>query len=98
MAGDGAGPTRSDLAVAGLYLFVLLVWAIITARAWMYRRSARPRSQLFRFAPLATGLITLQEPFFSLKEKGTGLGLAIARRTVEAHGGRIDAVSAPGAA
>jgi signal transduction histidine kinase len=38
----------------------------------------------------------LFEPFFSLKTTGTGLGLAIARRTVEAHGGRIEASGMPG--
>jgi len=36
-------------------------------------------------------------PFYTTKEKGTGLGLAIAAKIVEAHGGRIAAVSAPGA-
>ncbi len=39
----------------------------------------------------------LVEPFFSLKPSGTGLGLAIARRTVEAHGGRLLMASQPGA-
>jgi signal transduction histidine kinase len=38
----------------------------------------------------------LFEPFFSLKEHGTGLGLAIAKRTIDAHGGRITATSGPG--
>jgi signal transduction histidine kinase len=36
----------------------------------------------------------LFEPFFSLKTTGTGLGLAIVKRTVEAHGGRVEARTA----
>jgi signal transduction histidine kinase len=44
----------------------------------------------------ADALPHLFEPFFSLKSSGTGLGLAIAKRTVDAHGGRITAMPAKG--
>ncbi len=39
----------------------------------------------------------LFEPFFSKKPDGTGLGLAITKRILDAHGGRIEVSSAPGA-
>lgn len=36
------------------------------------------------------------EPYVTAKTGGTGLGLAIVKQTVRAHGGRVEAVSAPG--
>ena len=36
-------------------------------------------------------------PFFTTKVTGTGLGLAIVRKIVDAHDGRIDVNSVPGA-
>lgn len=39
---------------------------------------------------------TLFEPFITYKPRGTGLGLAICRRIIDAHGGNISIISAPG--
>jgi signal transduction histidine kinase len=44
----------------------------------------------------ADALPRLFEPFYSRKPSGTGLGLAIAKRTIDAHGGRIGAEPEPG--
>ncbi|MFI5311986.1 MAG: sensor histidine kinase [Gemmatimonadales bacterium] len=41
-------------------------------------------------------LASIWEPYVTHKAGGTGLGLAIVRQTVVAHGGRVEAESAPG--
>ena len=42
-------------------------------------------------------LARIWEPYVTYKQGGTGLGLAIARQTIDAHGGDVEASSAPGA-
>jgi signal transduction histidine kinase len=42
-------------------------------------------------------LARIWDPYVTYKQGGTGLGLAIARQTIDAHGGRVEATSAPGA-
>ena len=41
-------------------------------------------------------LARIWEPYVTFKQGGTGLGLAIARQTIDAHGGQVQAESAPG--
>ena len=41
-------------------------------------------------------LARIWEPYVTFKQCGTGLGLAIARQTIDAHGGQVQADSAPG--
>jgi signal transduction histidine kinase len=41
-------------------------------------------------------LARIWEPYVTFKQGGTGLGLAIARQTIDAHGGEVQADSAPG--
>jgi two-component system nitrogen regulation sensor histidine kinase NtrY len=42
-------------------------------------------------------LATIWDPYVTNKAGGTGLGLAIVRQTIEAHAGRVEAESVPGA-
>jgi signal transduction histidine kinase len=44
----------------------------------------------------ADALCRMWEPYMTTKPGGTGLGLAIVRQTIVAHGGTVDAQSAPG--
>lgn len=75
-------------------------------RAWVRLGTAGPRQGRagWEIAVTDTGpgidptdRARLFEPFFSKKSDGTGLGLAIAKRIVDAHAGRIEVTTAPGA-
>ena len=41
-------------------------------------------------------LSNIFSPFYTTKEAGTGLGLALSKKVVDAHGGTLEANSAPG--
>jgi len=63
---------------------------------------AHPRAVVLTVADDGPGIqadITerIFNPFFTTKPQGSGLGLAIVRKIVDAHDGRIDISSAPGA-
>ena len=60
------------------------------------RRRSSSRFATTARASRADDLERIFSPFFTTKPQGTGLGLAIVRKVVDAHDGRIDAVSAPG--
>ena len=63
---------------------------------------AQPRSVVVSVSDDGPGIAPdiaerIFNPFFTTKHKGSGLGLAIVRKIVDAHDGRIDVTSTPGA-
>jgi len=70
-------------------------------RTLRVRLVREPRRAIVEVADHGPGIAAevkkrLFEPFVTTKRTGTGLGLAIARRVLEAHGGRIEALDRPG--
>jgi Histidine kinase-, DNA gyrase B-, and HSP90-like ATPase len=91
----GAAPIVSPRRRWG-YLFMATGWLGGVVREDDLQLFAAFVGELALLLDAADLLARVFEPFFSLKARGTGLGLAIAKRTIDAHGGRIAALSAPG--
>jgi len=74
----------------------------IRAKAMPSEGDGRPPCVELRIADDGPGIPNdvkerMFNPFFSTKPQGSGLGLAIVRKIVDAHEGRIDVTTAPGA-